>query len=271
MAREPRPRGARTPRSTSPEEIQETTAPTGTTPPPGGGTGAPRDRAIDALLRLATERRWDDIEITDVAREAGLSLSEFRDLFPSKGAILGAYSRRIDKIVLDGTTDDLEGESVRERLFDVLMRRLDAMSADKAALRAIARDLRQDPASLAALNQVALNSQRFMLAAAGIGTEGPLGAIKLQGAVLLFARVLDAWFSDDDPGLSRTMATLDRELDRAGRTIGMLSDACRIAAPFRALFQRVAEGPRRFRERARRDRDEPRYDDDPDEDYAPAM
>ena len=56
MAREPRPRGARTPRSTGPEEIQETTAPTGTTPPPGGGTGgSPRDRAIDALLRLATE------------------------------------------------------------------------------------------------------------------------------------------------------------------------------------------------------------------------
>ena len=82
-----------------------------------------RDRVIDALMELAAERPWSDIEIPDIADAAGVSLSEFRDLFPSKGAILAGFSKRIDKIVLEGTTDDLEGEPVRERLFDVIMRR----------------------------------------------------------------------------------------------------------------------------------------------------
>ena len=62
---------------------------------------SPRDAVIDALMRLATDRPWDGIEITDIAREAGVSLATFRDLFPSKGAVLGAFSRRIDRIVLD--------------------------------------------------------------------------------------------------------------------------------------------------------------------------
>lgn len=268
MAREPKPRGSKASRTSSVNEKAAASAgKAAASPPPSAG---PRDRVIDALFRLAEDRRWDEIELGDIAREAGVTLAELRDLFPSKGAILGAYARRIDKIVLEGTTDDLVGESVRERLFDVLMRRLDAMEPQKAGLRAIARELRTYPLSIAALNQVALNSQRYMLAAAGISTEGPAGALKVQGAVLLFARVLDTWFRDDDPGLSRTMAALDKELERAGRNANALADLCRLASPFRALFERVAEGPRRFRERASRDRDERRYDDDPDEDYAPA-
>ena len=88
---------------------------------------------------------------------------------------------------------------------------------------------------MAALNQMELNSQRFMLAAAGIDTEGPVGMVKLQGAVLVYARTLDTWFEDDDPGLARTMAALDRELRRGGQFITGLNDICRMAAPFTAL------------------------------------
>ena len=67
-----------------------------------------------------------------------MTLAEFRDLFPSKGAILGAFSRMIDRQVLEGTSDDLAGEPARERLFDVFMRRIDALTPYKAALRRIA-------------------------------------------------------------------------------------------------------------------------------------
>ena len=138
---------------------------------------------VDALMNLAATRPWNEIEIADIAQTAGVSLAEFRDLFPSKGAVLGGLSRVIDRQVLEETTDDLAGEPARERIFDVIMRRLDALEPYKPALRRIFRELRYDPLSLAALHQVAVNSMRFMLAAAGITTEGPLGTLKLQGMV----------------------------------------------------------------------------------------
>src|SRR5690606_14351619 len=127
-----------------------------------------RSAIVDALMDLAARRPWREIEIVDVAQGAGVTLAEFRDLFPSKGAVLAAFSRRIDRQVLDGTTDDLAGEPARERVFDVVMRRFDALAPYKEALRRIFEDLQYDPISLAALNQMSLNSQRFMLAAAGI-------------------------------------------------------------------------------------------------------
>ncbi|WP_246684933.1 TetR/AcrR family transcriptional regulator [Methylobacterium sp. WL69] len=207
---------------------------------------SPREAAVEALMRLAAEQPWNDIEVGDIAREAGLSLAEFRDLFPSKGAVLGGLARIIDRTVLDGDATDLAEEPTRERLFDVLMRRLDAMTPYKDALRRISYALRGDPLSLLALNGVALNSHRFMLAAAGINTEGPLGRLKLQGVVVAFARTVEVWLDDEDPALARTMAKLDKEIRNGERFMERADDARRLTAPFRALGRSLLDrGSRR--------------------------
>ena len=61
----------------------------------------PKNAIIDALMELAGERSWDDITISDVAARANVSLAAFRDYYPSKGAVLAGFSRRIDHIVLE--------------------------------------------------------------------------------------------------------------------------------------------------------------------------
>ena len=217
-------------------------------------------------MRLAADRPWNDIELTDIAHDAGVSLAEMRDLFPSKGAILDGFTRMIDRKVIEGTTDDLIGEPARERIFDITMRRFDAMQPYKRALRRIGYALRGDVASLGALNRSALNSQRYMLAAAGIPTEGPLNFLKLQGMVLTLARVMETWFDDDDPTMAKTMARLDRELRRGERIIERAEDARRLTAPFRAIGQAFLDGRNRSRRRSAS-----RYEDEADQDPAAAI
>jgi AcrR family transcriptional regulator len=210
-----------------------------------------RDRVIDATLALAAERGWSQFGLSELAQAAGVSLAELRTLFPSKGAVIGAFMRRTDLAVLGEDSDDLSDEPVRERLFDVLMRRLDALAPYKAGVRALVKAIKRDPAFALALNGPASNSMRFMLEAAGIGTSGPLGALRVQGAVLVFGRVVEVWLEDDEPDLAKTMARLDRELDQAGRIIGRVEQVMRRASPLRALCRRVGEGAR-ARRRAER-------------------
>src|ERR1700690_1566926 len=85
-----------------------------------------RGKIVDALLQLAAERRFEDISVRDICKTAGVSLADFRDAFPSKGAVLAGFSRRIDRAVLAEHGETLSDESPRERLFDILMRRLEA-------------------------------------------------------------------------------------------------------------------------------------------------
>ncbi|MBV1705727.1 MAG: TetR/AcrR family transcriptional regulator [Hyphomicrobiales bacterium] len=213
----------------------------------------PRERIVRALMHLAAEMPFERITITGICTEAGVSLAAFRELFPSKGAILGAYARGIDLQVLKLNAHDLDDEPAKDRLFDVLMRRLDAMAADKAALEAIARWARREPLSALALNQVALNSMRFMLETAGIDSEGPLGALKLQGLVLAWTQVLEVWFKDDRPGLDATMAALDKALERGGRLVGQAESMSRLFGPLelmgRTLHNLRRDSTSRMRER----------------------
>ena len=246
---------AKRPGTDMPDATTSETPPT-EAPAATAKTIPPREAAVEALMRLAAEQPWNDIEIGDIAREAGLSLAELRDLFPSKGAVLGGLSRIIDRTVLEVDTADLADEPARERLFDVLMRRLDAMTPYKDALRRISYALRGDPLSMLALNGVALNSHRFMLAAAGINTEGPLGRLKLQGVVIAFARTVEVWLDDDDPALARTMARLDREIRNGERFMERAEDVRRLTAPLRALGRAVLERRERRRERPREDGEE---------------
>ncbi|MGD0634663.1 MAG: TetR/AcrR family transcriptional regulator [Beijerinckiaceae bacterium] len=214
--------------------------------PPGKSKLPSRDAVIEALLELAGERVWEDITISDIAARANLSLADFRDLYPSKGAILGGFARKIDRVVLEGTSDDLLGEPAKERLFDVLMRRLDALAPYKLGIEGIAEWLARAPLAAASVNRLELNSMRFMLEAAGIESEGALGAIKIQGLVLLWGRVLRAWFRDDDPGFATTMAVLDKELTRGAQFASRADDISRLASPLfslaRAFFERRPTG-----------------------------
>jgi AcrR family transcriptional regulator len=211
-----------------------------------------RTAIVDALLKLAAGQRFEDITITDICSEAKVSLADFRDCFPSKGAVLGGFSRRIDRAVLGHKADENSEEAAKERLFDVLMRRLEAMAPYRDALREITQYLRRDPMAALAFNQSLVNSMRFMLEAAGISHEGAAGAIKLQGLVFAWARIVDVWLADEEPGLAKTMAELDRVLTCGEKSVGALERLDDIAAPFKALTRAVFETRRRAAENFRR-------------------
>lgn len=205
-----------------------------------------RDKLIDALMELAAEQPFEDVTISAIAERAGVSLADFRDAFPSKGAVLAAFNRRIDRIVLDGTTGDMADESTKERLFDVLMRRFDALAPYRAAIESIANWARRDAIAAARLNTMAVNSMRFMMEAAGADSEGALGPLKLQGLTIAWARLVNVWLNDDDPGLSATMAELDRTLKRGDMLVARAEDVDRLTSPLRAMARGVVNAGMRF-------------------------
>ena len=64
---------------------------------------------------------------------------------------------------------------------------------------------------------------------------------------MLFGRVLAVWVNDEEPGLDRTMAALDRGLASAERWDGFLGDLCAIPCALRGARRRrrrpLDEGP----------------------------
>ena len=170
------------------------------------------DRIIDAMLALLAGEGWRRVSLAAVAEEAGLSVLQVHRLFPSRSAILRGFFRRIDEAALAAPLDVEPDERPRDRVFDLLMRRFDALQPYRAALAALRRDLPGDPLGALALGVALLGSMRLTLETAGIscGGIGGMLAVKLTAAAYLAA--VHTWSRDESPDLAPTMATLDRRL-----------------------------------------------------------
>lgn len=191
-------------------------------------TGSDRERIVGAFMQLLVTTPIERIDLSEIATRAGVSLARLRDEFDSPLAILAAQMKDIDRVVLDGADADMADEPPRDRLFDVLMRRLEALAPYKPAIRSLVRSAMCHPGLALALNSLAVRSMRWMLTAAGINTAGGKGALRAQGLAFMFAQVLRVWIDDDDRGLAPTMAELDRALTRGQSWSRLLDDLCAV-------------------------------------------
>jgi AcrR family transcriptional regulator len=220
------------------------------------GPSSRREKILAAFVALLAEVPFQRIDVAAVAERAKLSLADVRAEFTSTYDMLAAWMRAVDETVLAERGDpELAEASARERLFDVLMRRLEALGDYRDAVRSLARSVRRDPALALCFNRLALRSEQWMLAAAGIDAAGLKGHARAQAMVLLFSRVVRVWLRDDDPGIARTMAALDRELATAERWALIAEDLCRLLPRRGRRYDYEAKHDRRGRS--------PRADEEP--------
>ena len=170
---------------------------------------------LDAALAVAAERGWRQATLTDIAAHAGCGLADVYRRFPSKGSIARAALARVDAAVLS-KTEPGDGESFRDRLFDLLMRRYDALKPHRGAVEALWRDLPRDPLAAAPLAPALARSMAWMLEAAGAPPRMPFGLLRVKLLAGIHLSVMRVWLQDDSEDLGRTMARLDKALKRWG-------------------------------------------------------
>ena len=190
-----------------------------------------RDTILKSAMQLAAERGWSGISLGDIAAAAGVPLADLYGAFRSKRSILSAVVRKGDEAMLAAAAAQPGGgysdaEPVRDRLFDVLMARFDAMQPYRDGLAAAARDTLRDPCAMATAglchgNRL-IRSMGWALEAAGVKASGPRGMIRTRGLAAIYASVLPVWLRDESGDLSATMAGLDKRLARAEKLAGMM-------------------------------------------------
>ena len=171
------------------------------------------DRAlIAAAFNLAAAKGWHRMSIAEAARNAGLPLDRARERFPGRDALLLRFGRLADQAALAETPS--EG-TVRDRLFDLIMRRIDFLQLHRAGVLALLRALRADPAVAMLLGCASRRSLGWLLDAIGIPTAGITGRLRICGLMAVWLWTIRAWRQDEGLDLAHTMAALDTALSRA--------------------------------------------------------
>ncbi len=183
------------------------------------------DRAHDGALIAAAfsqiaERGWLRLSIPQAARVAEVPLEVARRRLPGRCALLLRFGEVADAHALAGAATD---GAPRDRLFDLVMRRIDFFQAHRDGVVALLHALPTDPLAAAMLGAASLRSMRWLLEAAGIDAGGATGAVRAAGLLAVWGWTLRAWERDASEDLSATMAALDVALARAERAAGWLA------------------------------------------------
>ena len=168
---------------------------------------------VAAAFDLAAKEGWRRVSVPAAVRHhGGLEMADMRRRFPGTLSILKRFGHLADEHALQGAAT--EGPA-RDRLFDMVMRRIDFLQRHRAGVIALLRHAPTDPLLALWLARSTLASMEWMLEGAGISARGPHGAIRARGLLAVWLWTVQAWLRDESEDLSATMAALDKALMRA--------------------------------------------------------
>lgn len=181
-------------------------------------------KLVSGFWQVVARHGWAGLTMRRVALAADVPIADIRRRCPTPMHLLALHGRLADAQVLEGTVAETGGDSPRERLFDVLMRRIDTLQPHRRGVLRLLDDAAADPFLALALLAGLPRSMAWMLEAASVGTQGCAGALRAQGLVGVWLYTVRAWARDPSPDFGATMAALDRALDRAeqaARSVGL--------------------------------------------------
>jgi AcrR family transcriptional regulator len=191
----------------------------------------PKQPDLVALaFELAAEQGWAGLRMAALAERAGLSLVELYRRCPDRGALLAELTRRLDEAMLAGDPAELADSPPRDRLFEYLMRRIDALQPHRAGVQALARDLGRDPSAVLRTLCGIERASRWLVDAAGVEGGGLRRGLARRALALAYLQTLRVWLRDDSADLAETMAELDRRLGQVA-SLGLIDATVATPAP----------------------------------------
>ncbi|MDP3416028.1 TetR family transcriptional regulator [Falsiroseomonas sp.] len=174
-------------------------------------------KLIDALFTVIADHGWRGVTPGRLAALSGVPAGELVRRFPSRLDLLRLHADWVAAQVAEGTVPG-QGGTPRDRVFDVLMRGVDALLPHRAGMLRLMSDMRRDGVLAGALAPILQRSMGRMLDAAELDSSGLQGGLRAAGLVGVWLMTLRAWEKDDSVDMGTTMAAVDRALDRAEQT-----------------------------------------------------
>jgi AcrR family transcriptional regulator len=191
--------------------------------------GATTPDLLAAAFALIGDEGWRGFSFGTLARRTGVSRVEIYRQFRSRGALLSALGRRADEAMLDVEEAELAGLPPRDRVFELLMRRLEALVPYRAGLKRLARDARADPCVVLLTACRLERSFVWLQDVAGLRRHGLRARMARRALGLAYARTVQVWFDDEGADLGKTMAELDKQLRRVQNVAGLREPRARRA------------------------------------------
>ena len=187
-----------------------------------GGKSERETILIDTTLSLAGEFGWPSVTLQLISQTTNVSLDEVSAVFSSKWDILEAFRERTDSLITAQGSPNFSRQAAKDRLFDVLMGRIEIIEPWKAGIASIARHAVVQPLTGIRLFTSLNKSMERMIEHVDVKIQGPERLLQSHGLTLIYLLVLRRWVADHSSDLGPTMAELNERLISADQLISRI-------------------------------------------------
>ena len=174
------------------------------------GTSDLKRQAVQAALELASDTPWADLTLARIAEKAKVSLADLYGVV-TKDGIEAGLDEFFDRAMLDEPV--AADDPPRERLFDVIMLRFEAMETHREGVLSYLKYRDSSPACRVQSEIRRLTTAKWALIAAGLDSDTAAPArVKALAISQVIASTEAAWRRETSADFAHTMAALDRNL-----------------------------------------------------------
>lgn len=171
-------------------------------------------KIFESAMELAAEQGWNTITLTQAAQHAGVSVAIAQKRFACKDSLLHYLNQLANQAALEQPYNQ---QPTADYLFDVFMSRFDVFQRYRKGIISALHTVPFNPPLIIMLGISTQNSMRWIAESAEIDTHGLKGLACIKGLTAIWALNLRVWAKDTTSDLSKTMASLDQTIQKAGK------------------------------------------------------
>jgi AcrR family transcriptional regulator len=169
-----------------------------------------------ALFALVAREGWWGVTLPKLAKAAKIPVGELLKTYSDKNAVLEGFLAHVDQQLAE--IDLSEANNLQERLFELVMRRVELMQEYRKGLVRLLEDAVTHPVSAVCLGlemaPAARRSLKLVLELAEFPLRPPFSEVAVMGLKLVYLNTLRVWMRDDSKDLAPTMAAVDRGIEK---------------------------------------------------------
>jgi hypothetical protein len=176
-------------------------------------------KIVETVLFLLKNKNWNDLSLNEIKKKS--KIQKFDKLIKNKKILIKKINEYFD-YKLSLKLKDVEQSNNKDMIFEILMMRFDILQKYRKGILSIFNSFKRKPQDLLFLLPNIIDSIVLMVNCTNVSTKGIKGQLKIKGIVIIYISSFFAWMKDDTSSLEKTMITLDKNLDQAGKILSFI-------------------------------------------------
>lgn len=169
-------------------------------------------------LLILDKKSWDSIKLDEIYKRLKINNKNLHKQVTNKRDLLRNINRYFD-LQLKKTSNSIDQSTHKDMIFEVIMKRFDIIQNYRKSIINVFDFLIRRPKELVCLLPSFVESIILMADLAKIPINGLKGNIKIKGLLIVYLSSFLVWKKDKSKSLEKTMNSLDKSLDQAGKLI----------------------------------------------------